>query len=457
MNRHQGGTRPLGFRTALAAATCLARRIAIGLGLGVGCLMVLTTASVFGQASDPATASPAATETPAGSAERPPQAVLLTRSTLTGDWGGVRSSLANQGMVLDLRYTGFYQGLSSGTGDQGYDYGGKVDAFINLDSARMGLWDGGGFRSHLEYRHGSAPANLGGAIFAVNTALYWPVDTPNELVATSLYVTQKLGDRNSIAIGKFNPVDLLAADPFYGGWGIDRFMSLIFAAPPSGLVPVVFMGAVASLKTEPIHWTLMVFDPKDRTNDYLPGDLFKTGVTISVGGAHTGTLAGRQTSVAVTGLYSTAEGTDYSSLPPGSGTTNKKGSYNISFEFKHNLQQSALQPNAGWGFYLKMATADGNPNYVQSSVIAGVGGRALFLGRPQDSFGVGAFRYKLSDVLQNALSPNTKFRDEVGIDVFYNHAVTPWLWVGADIQYIKPAAGSFKNALVSALRTQIRF
>ena len=255
--------------------------------------------------------------TPTALGQSSDNADWLTRSTLTGDWGGARSSLADKGVAFDLRYTSTYQGLTSGTGVEDYEYGGKVDAFVNLDSAKMGLWEGGGFRSHFEYRHGEAPANLGGAIFAVNTALYWPVDTPNELVATSLYFTQKVGDRSSIAIGKFNPVDLLAADPFYGGWGIDRFMNLIFAAPPSGLIPVVFMGAVATVKTDPVAWTLMVFDPDDRTNDYLPGDLFHNGVNVSVSGAHNTTLAGRKTTYAVTGIYSTAEGTDYSTLPPG--------------------------------------------------------------------------------------------------------------------------------------------
>lgn len=380
-----------------------------------------------------------------------------TRQTLTGDWGGARSSLARNGATLDLRYTAFYQGLASGTGNQDFEYGGKVDIFIDLDSAKMGLWEGGGFRSHFEYRHGDAPANRGGAIFAVNTALYWPVDTPEQLVATSLYFTQKLGERSSIAVGKFNPVDLLAADPFYGGWGIDRFMNIIFAAPPSGLVPVVFMGAIASVRTEPVSWTLMVFDPKDRTNDYVPGDLFETGVNVSLTGAHATTLAGRKTSYSVTANYSSAEGVDYSSLPPGVGTTTKKGSYNVAFEFKHNLQESAALPSANWGFYVKAAVADGNPNYVQSSVTAGIGGRALFFGRPQDSFGLGAFRYNLSDVLQSTLSPATRFRDESGIEAFYSYAVTPWLYVGADIQYIKPAAGSFQNALIPALRCQIRF
>jgi len=427
----RGGLSPL----AAACGGLVPRRM---MRLGATLLPALAAALAFGQ-------------TP-GAADD-----WLARPALTGDWGGARSSLAEKGATLDFRYTSFYQGLASGTGPQNYEYGGKVDAFINLDSAKMGLWEGGGFRSHFEYRHGDAPANLGGAIFAVNTALYWPVDTPAELVATSLYFTQKLGDRSSIAVGKFNPIDLLAADPFYGGWGIDRFMSIIFAAPPSGLVPVVFMGAVASFKTEPVSWTLMVFDPKDRTNDYFPGDLFKTGVNVSLTGAHTTTLAERKTSYSITANYSSAEGVDYSSLPPGMGTTTKKGSYNVAFEFKHNLQESSALPNANWGFYIKTAIADGNPNYVRSSVIAGIGGRALFFGRPQDSFGLGAFRYNLSDVLQSSLSSNTKFRDEAGIEAFYSYAVTPWLYVGADLQYIKPASGSFKNALIPALRTQIRF
>ena len=324
-------------------------------------------------------------------------------------WLARRAWLAEHGVSVDYRYTAFYQGLASGTGDTDYNYGGKSDLFINLDSSYFGLREGGGFRSHFEYSHGDAPTNLGGAIFGVNTALYWPTDTPDELVATSLYFTQKVGDRSSVAIGKFNPVDLLAADPFYGGWGTDRFMNLILAAPPSGLIPVVFMGAVVTVRTKPVNWTVMVFDPNDRTNDYLPGDLFEDGVNISVTASHDITLAGRKTTFALTGLYSTADGTDYSSIGGVEGTSTKSGSYNVNFEFKHNLQESSENPRATWGFYLKAAIADGNPNYVERSLIVGIGGKALFFGRPEDSFGIGAYYYDLSDTLQNSLDPDCQF------------------------------------------------
>jgi len=368
-----------------------------------------------------------------------------------------RAWLADHGISVDFRYTAFYQGLASGSGNKGYEYGGKVDAFINLDSGKMGLWEGGEFRSHLEYSHGDAPANLGGAIFSINTALYWPVDTPNELVATSLNYAHTLGERNSIAVGKFNPVDVYASHPFYGGWGVDRFSNIVLAAPPSGLIPVVFMGVLGTIETKPVTWTYIVADPNDRTNDYFPGDLFSDGVLLAVNATHATTFAGRRTSYGITGLYSTAEGADYSSVGGAVGTSTKSGAYNVNIQFTHNIRESSVQSDAAWGFYLKAGIADGNPNYVQRSLIVGIGGKALFFGRPQDSFGVGAYYYDLSDTLQDELNPVlTNFHDESAIEAYYNWTATPWLQIGANIQYINPARGNYKHALVPSLRFQFR-
>jgi porin len=140
------------------------------------------------------------------------------------------------------------------------------------------------------------------------------------------------------------------------------------------------------------------------------------------------------------------------------GTSTKSGAYNVNIQFTHNLQESSEQSNASWGFYLKAAIADGNPNYIQRSMIVGIGGNALFFRRPQDTFGIGAYYYDLSDTLQDELNPVlVKFEDEAAIEAFYSWAVTPWLQVGANIQYINPATGRYKNALVPSLRLQFRF
>ena len=373
------------------------------------------------------------------------------------NWLARRAWLADRGVSVDFRYTSFYQGLASGTGETDYEYGGKSDLFINIDSSQLGLRKGGGFRSHFEYSHGDAPANLGGAIFGVNTAMYWPADTPDELVATSLYFTQKVGDRTSIAVGKFNPVDLYAQHPFYGGWGSDRFMNVVLVAPPSGLIPVVFMGAVATVEIEPVTWIFVVSDPYDRTDDYLPGDLFSDGVLMAVNATRVATLAGRETTYGITGLYSTAEALDYSLIGGEIGRGTKSGAYNINIQFTHNLQESGDQSDAAWGFYLKAGIADGNPNYVERSIIFGIAGSPLFFGRPQDSFGIGAYYYDLSDALQDSLDPLANLKNESAIEAYYNWGVRSWLTLGLDVQYINPATGNYKKALVPSLRMQIQF
>lgn len=380
-----------------------------------------------------------------------------TRPRLTGDWWGARTWLTDHGVTLELDYTAFYQGLVSGTRERDSGYGGKVDAFFNLDSGKMGLWEGSGLRTHIEYRHGDARSNIGNTLFATNTALLWPVDAPEEVVATSIFLTQKLGQRIDLLVGKFNPIDFLAADPFFGGWGTRRFMNLIFVAPPSGLIPPVFMGAVTNVRTKHVSWTVMVFDPNDRTTEYFPGDLFADGVNVSASATHAAKVAGRKTTYSVTFNFSTAEGVDYSTLPPGIETTDAKGAYNVAFQFTHNLQESAEAPEVNWGLYAKAAIADGNPNYVKASVVAGVGGRALFLGRPQDAFGLGGFYYDLSDELEDSLDPLADFGDEAAIEAFYSWSVVPWLGVSGDIQYVDPARQGVEPGFIAAIRANIRF
>ena len=393
-------------------------------------------------------------------AESPdPEDSIWTRSRLTGDWGGLRSSLADNGLTFDLEYTPTYQGLLSGTGKDDFEYGGKLDAFLSLDSGKLGFWDGGGFHTHLEYRHGEANAFRGGALLPVNTTQLLPLLAPEQVEASSLYFTQKIGDYSSLLLGKINVVDLLAADPFFGGWGNRRFMNIAFVGPPDGVVSPTIFGAIGSIKTEPVAWTVMVFDPSDRTTDYFPDDLFSDGVNVSLSGAYTGTLAGRMTIYTVGATYSTKEGADLSEMQftPELKTENKKGSYNIGFQFSHHLQESADRSGNGWGIFLKAAIADGNPNPIQGSVIGGLGGKALFLGRPQDSFGLGYFYYAFSKDLRNAVAPVVDFDDEQGLEAFYSYAVTPWLHVTGDIQYIDPASSSHDRTVIASLRTSIRF
>jgi len=378
---------------------------------------------------------------------------IVSESRLTGDWGGLRSAWAEKGVGIELEYTSSYQGLES----DDFQYGGKADAFINLDSSESGFWQGVGLRTHFEFRHGPADAFRGGALWPVNSAQALPLGSASELVASSLYVTMKTSENSSILFGKINVLDLLAKDSFFGGWGTRRFMNIAFVAPPSGVLPPVIFGAIFSTKFSNVAWTAMVFDPQDRTNDYLPGDLFSEGVNLSWSGSYAGTLGGRATQYTVGATYSTEGGTDLADflLPPELEPRSRNGSYNISFQVAHSLQKNA--DSGGWGVSLKSGIGDGNPNPIRSFVIVGVSKKMLFQKRREDSFGLGYFYYAFGDDLRNALDPVFDLDDEQGVEVYYSLAVSPWMSVTADIQYIDPASGGQRDALVIGLRSNIRF
>ncbi|MGI9240739.1 MAG: carbohydrate porin [Verrucomicrobiales bacterium] len=378
----------------------------------------------------------------------------------------MRSDLAARGITADLSLTGYYAGLfQGGVADGGFDFGGRADAFLNFDFEKLGLWERGGFRTHLESRFGEAADRRfprSGGIWPQNTGIVLPLGEPDRLVASSLYFTQGIGDRTNLLLGKINVEDLLARDPFFGGWGRDRFTNLAFVAPPSGVVPPTIMGGILNYQAAPLTFTFMAFDPDDRTNDYWPDDLFSSGVNLSLAATWSGEIADRISSIGITGTYSTKDGADLGDflLPPDLKGGTKQGSYNVALSVSHLLYEIPGSPGKGFGVYAKAAVADGNPNPIRGSFVGGFAGHGIIPSRPDDSFGIGYYSYNLSDELQGAFSPlgpAFSINDEKGVEIYYNLAVTPWFRVTADVQWIDPARAVFPNAWVGGLRASLSF
>ena len=82
-----------------------------------------------------------------------------------------------------------------------------------------------GFRMHVESVVGDIPVFRGGALWPGTPARRCRSTSAARSSATSLYFTQRLGASGSLLVGKINAVDLLARDPFFGGWGIHRFQN----------------------------------------------------------------------------------------------------------------------------------------------------------------------------------------------------------------------------------------
>ncbi|WP_071778239.1 carbohydrate porin [Cyanobium sp. PCC 7001] len=317
---------------------------------------------------------------------------------------------------------------------------------------------GGGFHAHLELEGGRIPAFRGGALWPVNAAAILPLGSQDELQATSLYYSQRWGG-TSLLVGKINAVDLLANDPFFGGWGTDRFMNLAFVAPPSGVVPAVLMGGLLAQQIGEVNLSALVFDPADQTSNYWVDGLFEDGVNVSLAAQWSGTAWGRATNLGLSYTFSTKDSVDLRSILLPSDSKIIATSYpdNLSLQFGHVFFPSKVRPGKGIGFYGKVAATRGNPNPIGWSFIGGITGEGMFENRPYDSFGVGFYYYSWSGALDAALDPFIPLDAEKGLEIYYNFAVTPWFILTADLQVINPGRTNFATETVAALRAKFTF
>jgi porin len=177
-------------------------------------------------------------------------------------------------------------------------------------------------------------------------------------------------------------------------------------------------------------------------------------------------IAGLTGVYGVRGIVSNREGPDFSQLIPsilGNATITKKGSWFVSAAMQQFLVQDQSNPARGWGIFAEIAKSDGNPNFLQWSAYVGFGGTGLVAGRPDDRFGVAYFKFGISEDLKSQLSlltplsPLFALTDQSGVELFYNVAVTPWLRVTADLQFIKPAQAAFPDAIYAGIATAVRF
>ena len=88
---------------------------------------------------------------------------LWSRKYMTGDWGGARTKLAEDGISFKLNLTQVFQGNArGGTSTNGaWSYSGSADLYIEFDTARMGWWPGGLLTLHGETQFGQGLDEVG--------------------------------------------------------------------------------------------------------------------------------------------------------------------------------------------------------------------------------------------------------------------------------------------------------
>ena len=153
---------------------------------------------------------------------------IWSRSTLSGDWWGVRNELAAKGVTLDMDITQVGQGAVGGGKSGAWQYGGRGDFIMNLDSQKLGLWPGGFFNLEMEVNWASAINKNAGALMPVNTNQIFPLPPGDIFAVPAWNFTQFLSPHFGLSLGKFATITANSGDmnEFAHGKGTTQFMNM---------------------------------------------------------------------------------------------------------------------------------------------------------------------------------------------------------------------------------------
>jgi porin len=237
-------------------------------------------------------------------------------------------------------------------------------------------------------------------------------------------------------------------------------MNVALNTPPTGVTPPIIFGAIAKVQTGDVGLTFMVFDPNDQWGKTGLERPFYNGVNLSAAVSVPMKMFGHSATHSLNLTYSTKAGTDLADnqilLPnPPTPLSKKSGSYNISYQYNQFFYENPQNPKNRWGMFFKAAIADGNPNIISYTILAGLGGSAPW--RSQDSFGLGYFYYGFSGALKETFRPILTLGDEQGVEIYYKAALTPWLNLTADLQIVNPAIKTADTVYVLGFRLGVIF
>jgi porin len=376
-----------------------------------------------------------------------------TRSTLTGDWGGDRNYFASKGVTFDMSLTQTAMSVISGGKNQGWEYAGRGNITLNFDTQKLGLWPGGFLTVEFEGNYNRSINLDPGSLSPVNTNQLFPMPGHQELNIPAVTFMQFFSHYFGVVLGKLDTTSG-DANEFAHGKGDIQFMNLAFNINPALLLttPNSVLGAgVIILPTKDPNEAIikiMAVDANGKANRSGFDTAFEGNNTYAIEGRLRTNFFGMTGHQLAGALYSTKE---FASLEQdsllllkgivrnGKLDTEKEDD---SWAVYYNFDQYLYEPKKGQGIGLfgRFAASDGDANPVHYFYSIGIGGKGIVPGRALDSFGLGYYYMDISHPKLTGIFIDKEFlRDEYGVEAYYNFAITPWMKLTPDIQFIRPA------------------
>lgn len=422
------------------------------------------TATLHAGTEAPPPATPPVEKAPATTFGGP----LGERTKLTGNWGGLRDDLAANGVTIDLNGVYTFQGVADGDTNLGHTTGNLFswDLAVTLDTDKAGLWPGGFFKFRLEGKTGTSVQQRTGTLSPVNNDLVAP-NVEGRLgqdawAITELSYTQFLSEHFGLTLGLLN-TSAGDENPISGAMiSNQHFMNagFLYSANESAVIPMVALGGgLIFMPNKNITGTVVVVGSTESAG-YNPFDKYE-GTSFStewIFKYHLGELPGGMT---VGGIYSinrprTNFGADSrlffgSVLLTGQVPTTDDDAWCVYWNGFQYLQGTEED---GWGIFARFGLGDGKVNPIRYSMATGFGGTSPFTNRKQDRWGLGVYYLEFEDLpVLNTLGVD----NEVGAELFYNVALTPWANLTFDLQVVNSPAPRADTAFVAGVRLGIAF
>ena len=403
-------------------------------------------------------------------------------SYLLGDWGGLRTRLADQGVNFNLEYGSQVAHNFSGGSDRLTRYADQWMFQVTADMQALWGWKGATFQGTVTDRNGrdlGADAKIGNSMLLQE--IYGRGQTWH---LTQFWINQRLLDgRLQIKLGR------LTVGEDFASFLCD-FQNLTFCgSQPGNLVSNYWVNWPTS------QWAMRVkYQTSERT--YLQSGLYqvnpryvdddyarRSGWTLDNPRGTTGTLiplefglqafpGGRSGSYKVGAWYNTSDGADlyYDVARNSRGLTGldalqHSGQYGAYLNFQQQI--TGTGEGRGASVFLNITQADRRTAALDRQVALGVVYQGPF-GQARDAIGlaVGATHnnarhasYVRDSNARTGLAVAAGGGNEYAMEAYYTWSPIPGLYVRPNLQYIVRPGGTSanRNALVLGLKSQVSF
>lgn len=392
----------------------------------------------------------------------------LTRDTLTGDWGGARTALADKGVTIGLAWTA--EGLENAHGGmrEGGTYDGLVELQLDADLEKIAHWKGATFHISGYWIQGEGlSANYVGNLLTVSN-----IEAQAGVRLNEVYLEQSFAaDTLSLRLGQ------IAADQeFWLSNTAGVFINSTFGWPGINGTDLPGGGPAYPLPTPGVR---LRWSPDAAWS--VQGALYNgnplgsngnsNGLDFPVNDGVFAIVEASYTSAPRDGLSGTYKigawynSNDFDDLaiaangvsladPTASGPRSHSGNYSLYAMVDHQLWARPGADGIGLSGFIRVAvTPEQDRNPIAFYVDTGLAYAGLLPGRPNDVLGLGfayaAMSSSLADLdrATNAITgvPGPVQDYEAVIELTYQAALTPWLVVQPFFQYVIHPGGNVPN------------